>query len=117
MSLHAIHATSKVERSGDVTIITIRGGNIRDVENVLARDLEGLTDGLAANHLLLDFTHVEFLSSVELGTLIGLHKKQEACGGRLTLFNLSAPIFELFTLTRLHTFLGICREEALAGQD
>jgi hypothetical protein len=35
----------------------------------------------------------------------------KTCGGRLTLFNLSAPAYEIFVTTRLQSFLGICRED------
>lgn len=105
----------KVERSGNITIITFVADAIRDVENVIARELEGLTAGTSERHLLLDFSHVGYLNSVELGTLITLHKKARAAGGRLTLFNLSAQVFKLFSLTRLDTFLEICREDATDG--
>jgi anti-anti-sigma factor len=107
-----IHLPPKVEQSGNVRIITFTADRVRDVENMLARELEGRTDGLGQIHLLLDFTNVERLSSVELGTLITLHKRMKACGGRLTLFNLSAPVYEVFTATHLQTLLGICREES-----
>jgi hypothetical protein len=46
-----------------------------------------------------------------LGTLITLHQRLKACGGRLTLFNLNAQVYEVFTMTHLQTLLGICREE------
>ena len=72
----------KVERAGAVTVVTFTAGAIRDVENVIARELEGHTDGAAGRHLLLDFTNVRYLNSMELGTLISLHKKAEAAGGR-----------------------------------
>jgi anti-sigma B factor antagonist len=101
----------KVEQSGNVKIITFTDGKVRDVENVLARELEGLTDDLGAGHLLLDFTNVEYLTSVELGTLIGLNKRMKAGGGRLTLFNLNPQVFEVFTVTHLQTLLAICRED------
>jgi anti-anti-sigma factor len=104
----------KVERSGNITIITFVADAIRDVENVIARELEGLTDGTSERHLLLDFSHVEYLNSVELGTLITLHKQARAAGGRLTLFNLSGRVFKLFSMTRLDTFLEICREDVIA---
>jgi anti-anti-sigma factor len=105
-----IHLPPKVEQSGNVRIVTFTADKVRDVENMLARELEGRTDGLGQIHLLLDFTNVEYLNSVELGTLITLHKRMKACGGRLTLFNLSAPVYEVFTVTHLQTLLGICRE-------
>jgi hypothetical protein len=73
----------KVEHSGNVTIITFTRGQVRSFENVIAAELAGLTDGLGECHLLLDFSNVEYITSVELGTLIGLHKKLRAAGGRL----------------------------------
>jgi anti-anti-sigma factor len=103
-----------VERSGNVTIITFTTGAIRDVENVIARELEGHTAGMGERHLLLDFTNVEYLNSIELGTLITLHKQVEQTGGRLTLFNMAARVFKLFTTTRLDTLLEICRESMIA---
>ena len=105
------HLPPKVEKSGKVKIITFTGDEVRDVENVLAKELQGHMEELTECHLLLDFTHVEYLSSVELGTLISLHKKVKASGGRLTLFNLNAQVYEVFTVTRLQTLLGICRED------
>jgi anti-sigma B factor antagonist len=100
----------KAEQSDGVKIIRFTAGQNRDVENVIAKELEGLTDGLGKSHLLLDFTNVEYITSVELGTLIGLHKRMKATGGRLTLFNLNLQVFEVFAVTRLDTLLGICRE-------
>ena len=117
MNSNANHPACKVERSGNVTIFTFLGGKTRDVANVLASELESGTDHLAGNcHLLLDFAHVEYLNSSELGTLINLHKKLRASGGRLTLFNLSADVYEVFAVTRLQTLLGICREAITPDQ-
>ena len=62
----------KVERSGNITIITFVADAIRDVENVIARELEGLTTGTSARHLLLDFSHAVYLNSIELGTRMAL---------------------------------------------
>jgi anti-sigma B factor antagonist len=105
------HLPPKVENSGNVKIITFKGNEVRDVENVLAKELQGCVEDLKGCHLLLDFTHVEYLTSVELGTLIGLHKRVKDSGGRLTLFNLNAQVYEIFTVTHLQTYLGICRED------
>jgi anti-anti-sigma factor len=110
MSASSLHPPPKVERRGDVTIITMAGGK-RDLDDMVAAELDGRTDGPAGRHLLLDFANVRFISSVELGTLIGLHKKLAACGGRLTLFNVSERVYEVLFVTRLHTLLTICREE------
>ena len=101
----------KVEQSGNVKIITFTGDKVRDVENVLARELDGNTEGIGGCHLLLDFSNVEYITSLELGTLIMLHKRVVTSGGRLTLFNLSAQVYEVFTVTRLQTLLSVCREK------
>jgi anti-anti-sigma factor len=105
------HLPPKVEQSGNVRVITFSADQVRDVENMFARQLAGRTDGLEESHLLLNFSNVEYLNGAELGTLITLHQRMKACGGRLTLFNLNDRVYEVFTITRLQTFLGICREE------
>ena len=104
-----LRSLPKTEQAGNVKILTFTAGQARDVENVIATELGGLQDGLGDCHLLLDFTNVEYITSVELGTLVNLHKSLKASGGRLTLFNLNLQIFEVFTATRLETLLGICR--------
>jgi carbon storage regulator len=98
----------KTEHTGMVKIITFTAGQVR-LENVIATELEGLTDDLGECHLLLDFTNVEYVTSVELGTLVSLHKKMKASGGRLTLFNLNLQVFEVFLATHLEALIGICR--------
>jgi hypothetical protein len=65
----------KVERSGNVTVITFTGRSSHRMGNMLANELEGHTDGLSKCHLLLDFINVESLGSFEIGSLITLHKK------------------------------------------
>jgi anti-anti-sigma factor len=70
-------------------------------------ELERLTDEPRGCHLLLDFSKVEYLNSDDLGVLINLHKKMLRFGGWLTLVNLNAQVYELFAVTRLHTFLTI----------
>jgi carbon storage regulator CsrA len=98
----------KTEQTGTVKIITFTAGQMR-LDNVIATELEGLTDKLGECHLLLDFTNVEYVTSVELGTLVSLHKKLKASGGRLTLFNLNLQVFEVFLATHLEALIGICR--------
>src|SRR5579871_4278718 len=104
---------AKVENAGSINIITLTGER-KGVENRLAAELAGLTDGLAAEHLLIDFTNVAYLTSAELGTLVRLHKDAAAAGG-LTLFNLNPDIYETLVVTRLSTYLGVCREPPPSG--
>jgi anti-anti-sigma factor len=96
----------KVERSGDLTILTITA---RATGGGLARELVALGADAGARHVLLDLAHVGFVSGTGLGTLVGLHNRVAAAGGRLTLFNLSADVLRVFPLTRLDTLLDVCR--------
>lgn len=100
---------ARMEQSGNVKILTFMGSRIEDELARMASDLDSEPDALGKCHLLLDFSNVEAISSTDLGTLIGLHNRLKNAGGRLTLFNLSAQVFEVFSITRLQTFLGICR--------
>jgi hypothetical protein len=110
MSSPSLLVSPKVEHRGQTTIITFTGGEGSDPDNPIAGELGGHADDLAGGHLLPDFANVKGISSLELGTLVGLHRRMAAAGGRLTLFNLSALLYEVFTATRLHTLMEICRE-------
>jgi anti-anti-sigma factor len=107
MNTPAAPTPPTVERNGNVTTVTFAAGQLRDVQNVIARELDGLAVGADEHHLMLDFTHVTYLNSVELGTLIALHKSARSAGGRVTLFNLNAQLRELLSVTRLDTLLAI----------
>lgn len=100
----------EVERSGKVTILTFAAAAARDAEDVIARELGGRAAGSDGGHLLLDFVNVKRLGGVELGTLVTLHKRVRAAGGRLTLFNVTPLLHEIFRVTRLDTLLVIGTE-------
>jgi anti-anti-sigma factor len=104
--------TPKVERRGDVMILTLTGDKAPAGDGWLCGQLLGRAGWPGEGHLLVDFSFVDRLSSEDLGAIVGLHKTLQTSGGRLTLFNLSHRVYEVFTLTRLHTVLAICREPA-----
>lgn len=101
-------ALPKSEKSGNVKVVTFSPGRIGAVEDVLGSQLATLPTQ-QEGHILLDFSNVQFITSAELGTLVSLHKKLRDSGGRLTLFNLNFPVFEVFTATHLERLLEICR--------
>ncbi len=75
------HTSPRVERIGNVTVVTFTCDAIRDVEDVIARELGSLAEGGEGHHLLLNFANVKYLNSMELGTLISLHKRVKSLGG------------------------------------
>jgi anti-anti-sigma factor len=110
-----VHLQTKVECSGDVIILSFSDGKTRGEENRIAKELAALPDDIGPQHLFLDFAKITSIGSLELGTLICLHKKMRASGGRLTLFNLDYRVYEVFEVTRLHTLLEICRCDRQGG--
>jgi anti-sigma B factor antagonist len=57
----------------------------------------------------LDLSDVTFVSASGLGQLVGLHKRLQGVGGRLTLCNVDRNIYPVFEATRLTTLLDIRR--------
>ena len=100
----------KVEHVDDVTIVTLTDDSAAKEDNPIARELAGLGDEVGQGHLLLDFSKKQTIRSVELATLISLHNKRRASGGRLTLAHVNPHIREVFQVTRLNTILDISQE-------
>jgi anti-sigma B factor antagonist len=103
-----------VEHHDGVTVVTLTAGQPRDHGNMIARELEGLTEDCRRG-LVLDFRNVSFIQSDELGTLVTLHKKMTAASGRLTLTNLTPLVREVFAVTKLDRVLEIRPPAATAG--
>jgi anti-sigma B factor antagonist len=51
--------------------------------------------------VLLDLTHVIYMDSSGLGTIVGLYISAKAVKGRLKLINLNEHLKEIFSITRL----------------
>ena len=105
----------QLEVRGQVLILTFTDGKSRTAENVIATELAALPDDIGQTHLLLDFGKVTMINSLELGTLVSLHKKLRASGRRLTLFNLDSKIYEVFEVTRLNTLLQVLQRKPQDG--
>lgn len=100
----------EVNGKGDVKILRLSSDGMFPLgESAMALTLQACREDSDVRHLHLDFADVEWITSTELGALILLHKHLATRGGRLTLFNLREEIFEVFSVTQLHTFLEIVR--------
>ena len=95
-----------VREIGDVTVVGFRAKRILDelAAQAMAEQLFRLVDRSSGKKLLLDFEHVEYLSSTALGKLINLHKHVMNKAGRLSFCNVSPQIHELFVITKLDKF-------------
>ena len=99
----------KVEEIDDGIVVSFRQTLSLRENNipVIAAELFRIADRLGKRTLFLDLGPVEFLTANALGQMIRLHKKVRCGNGRLVLCNGSPRVYEMFEITRLHTFLDI----------
>ena len=101
----------------DVSVVEFTNNRILD-ETVL-EDIRATLGQLveAAPHpkLLLDFGHVDHMSSAALGMLINIHKAIKAKNGQLRLAAIQPQIYEVFVTTKLNAMFRIAptRQEAM----
>ena len=87
--------------------------NIRALQDAMME----VIDGCEGIHLVLDFCHVEFLSSAVLGLLIRVSKRVHEDDGSIRLCNINPKIYEVFRITQLTKIFDIHRDidDALAS--
>ncbi len=108
-----VHRRIETSQVGDVTVVKFIDRRILDAANIeeWGAELFGLVEEEDQKKLLLNFSHVEFLSSAALNKLILLEKKAKAAGGKLILCSLRPEITEIFSITRLDRLFDIKEEE------
>ena len=101
----------EVEQVGNVTVVTFVDKKILDEQNVqmMGDELFRLVDENKPPILILDFAHVEYLSSAAMGKFITLFRKVGAYRGRLILSGLDPAIYEIWEITRLNKMFTCCR--------
>ncbi len=115
----AVERRLDIEQAGDVTIIRFTDKKILDETNIqiIGNQLFAVVDEAGRKKIILDFTHVEYLSSAALGKLITMDKKVKNASGQLRLCSIRPDILEVFTITRLNKLFQIFddQEKALEG--
>ncbi len=108
----------QVEDVGDVTVVNFIDKKILDEQNIqmIGEELFRLVDEFGRRKIVLDFKHVDFLSSAALGKLITLNRKVQAVRGKLVLCGITKEIREVFEITKLDKLFTIQQEEQAAIQ-
>jgi anti-anti-sigma factor len=95
-----------VEEGGRVTVRFAANTTLSEVNaEDFSRQLLALLEPRENPHLLVDLGGVTVLTSVILAKFIALHNRVRAAGGRLTLFNPTPVVQQVFKVTRLDTIL------------
>lgn len=99
----------KTRKQGGVTVIEFEDRKILEelIINQIGERLSEIIEAESDPRLLLDFQHVEHLSSAALGMLITLNKQLTERHGRLVLANINKDIYEVFKITRLNKLFNI----------
>jgi two-component system, OmpR family, response regulator len=110
MAAELLHRHPGHEAVGDVTVVHFAGSRVSLDEVTLpgvCAQLDTIAEQSHPSRLLIDFGNVDYVSSKALGVVVTLHKELLAAGRRLTLGNLSPPVYDVFAVTRLDTFLDL----------
>ncbi len=94
---------------GDLTLVRLSGSqlDLGEADALWLRDrlLELVEAG--RHQLALDLGNVRFLTSTLIEALLGLHRRLKACGGRISVFNLTPPVAEVFAVLKLADVLDV----------
>jgi anti-sigma B factor antagonist len=104
----------KTTDSGQVTVVTFNDSKIIDEAEIqeFGQELYDLVERDGRKKIVLNFGHVEFLSSAALGKLIGFDKRVKQHDARLILTNIRPEIYEVFAITKLTKLFTIKDDEA-----
>ncbi|WP_171470899.1 STAS domain-containing protein [Frigoriglobus tundricola] len=96
------------ETDGRITVRFPASTTLAEVNAAaFARAMHGLVEGKDRPHLLIDLAGVVMLTSVILAKLVTLNATLRDTGGRLTLFNPTPGVLQVFKVTRLDSFLEV----------
>jgi anti-sigma B factor antagonist len=87
-------------------------------ETALIQDIGQELQSLVADHgytrILLDFTHVQYISSAMLGQLVKLAKEVQSAKGQLKLTGLGPILLDTFRISHFDALFAIYDDEAQA---
>ena len=101
----------------DVVVVSFNDARILDESTIrlIGQEFSKLTmEAAAERKLLLNFSHVSFMSSAMLGQIIRLSKQAKNDKIDLKLCDITPEILEVFKLTHLNKILDIHKTEAAA---
>ncbi len=102
---------------GDVVLASLNESKIADAQLIQQLESEFKTatnQASAGRKLLVDFSPVQFISSMTIGLIVRLYSECKRKGIRLMLCGLSPNLVEAFKLSGLSKMLDIHPDEATA---
>lgn len=91
----------KVEKQGDITIMTLTLDYITMHQNKELMDaFSGILDKGAKN-IVLDLSNTAFISSIVIASLVFMHKRAKEAGGNLVICGIKEKVKEILATTNL----------------
>jgi anti-anti-sigma factor len=99
----------EIVRNGSCTIVRLVGCKDLHEDNVQMIDgqMANFVEDREGQHLIVDLETVGYLTSTALEKLAALHRRLRQRGGRLTVANVRAAVWELFHATQLDRILEV----------
>lgn len=101
----------EVERKGDLALVMCHGRLVAGATGQFYAQVHDLIPG--SKRIVLDLTHLEYMDSMGLGTLVRLMVSSKSAGCSLELVNLGKRIKELLGVTHLLTVFTIIGEQGV----
>lgn len=98
--------------SNDTHIVAITGNLDSTTSPEAQKSLDAVVAG--AKKVVLDFSHLDYISSAGLRILLGAAKQLRASGGKLGIFGLNQSVKEVFEISGFATILSVYQSEAEA---
>lgn len=99
-----------VQQVEKFTVVEFMSPSLMDpveLENI-RQELVSLVEDQDKRRIVMDFTRVQYLSSVAIGVVLSMHKKlTELKGSELTLCGVGPKLMELLKITRLDRILRL----------
>ncbi len=107
----------KVKDAGGVTVVDfVDSGLMFEAALIteIGAELQSLVKDRGHKHILLDFDHVQYLSSSMLGQLARFQKEVDKSGGQLKITGLGPVLRDTFRISHFESLFAIYDDQASA---
>jgi anti-sigma B factor antagonist len=113
----AAYQRLEISEGGDVTVVRFRDRRIDDVFQVkqVGEELYRLVEKGRHKRLVLDFSNVDYLSSMLIGKLLSLNARIKARDGSIKLCSIRPEVSEVFDTCKFDRVFSISKDVADAS--
>ena len=104
----------QIESEGDIKIVRVKEERlVYAMLSSFFSDVSTLIEG-GATKLVIDMTDVSYIDSASVGCLMDIYRSVAERSGAIKLFGLQERVETMVSMTGLHNFMEIMRDESTA---